>query len=125
MICTTPDGFRPVCIYSSRAEKPLSNTLKSGDVSWDMLGTNLSYKSKTGDWNTDTNRLILMDRMDFNKLGLGLDDLIEAYIQSVLSTIAIDLMAKKLVNSKGKFRKKFFSKLNDDPQLLDEIISEV
>ena len=46
-----------------------------------MLGTNLSHTKDTGEWTTDTNRLILMDRRDFNKLGLGLDDLIEAYIQ--------------------------------------------
>jgi hypothetical protein len=63
-----------------------------------------------------------MDRRDFNKLGLGLDDLIEAYIQSVLSTIAIDRMAKKLINSKGQFRIKLFSSMNDDPFLLNEIL---
>lgn len=121
MICATPKGFRPISIYSRRAEKPLSNVLQAGDHSWDMLGTNLSHQSDTGEWTTDTNRLILMDRRDFNKLGLGLDDLIEAYIQSVLSTIAIDRMAKKLINDKGKFRTKLFSALNDDPYLLNEI----
>ncbi|HSF90273.1 MAG TPA: hypothetical protein VLA46_12700 [Saprospiraceae bacterium] len=121
MICATPKGFRPISIYSRRAEKPLSNMLQAGDHSWDMLGTNLSHRSDTGEWTTDTNRLILMDRRDFNKLGLGLDDLIEAYIQSVLSTIAIDRMAKKLINGKGKFRTRLFSELNDDPYLLNEI----
>jgi len=95
--------------------------LHAGDHSWDMLGTNLSHRSDSGDWTTDTNRLILMDRRDFNKLGLGLDDLIEAYIQSVLSTIAIDRMAKKLISSRGKFRTKLFTSLNDDPYLLNEI----
>jgi hypothetical protein len=122
MICATPDGFKPVCIYSRRAELPLSHALTPTDTSWDILGTNLSYKSKTGDWKADTNRLLLMDRRDFNKLGLGLDDLIEAYIQSVLSTIAIDRMAKKLINSKGQFRIKLFSSMNDDPFLLNEIL---
>lgn len=37
-----------------------------------MLGTNLSYKDNNGAWQTNTNRLILMDRRDFNKLGLGI-----------------------------------------------------
>ncbi len=121
MICATPTGFRPVCVYSRRAEKPLSGEIRSGDSSWDMLGTNLSRKNESGEWITDTNRLILMDRRDFNKLGIGLDDLVEAYIQTVLSTIAIDRMAKRLINDKGQFRTKLFSSMNDDPFLLREI----
>lgn len=124
MVCATPEGFRPICIYSRKAEKPLVNDLSSSDSSWDMLGTNLSHRTSTGEWTTDTNRLILMDRRDFNTLGLGLDDLIEAYVQTVLSTIAIDRMAKRLLNSKGKFRTKFFSSINDDPQLVKEILKK-
>jgi hypothetical protein len=89
-----------------------------------MLGTNLSHKLESGDWTTDTHRLLLMDRRDFNKLGLGLDDLIEAYIQTVLSTVAIDRMAKQLINSKGKFRKKKFKAFDNDPLLLNEIPGE-
>ena len=65
---------------------------------------------------------MLTDRKDFNKLGLGLDDLIEAYIQTVLSTIAIDKMSKTLFNSKGRFRAKLFKSLNNDQALLDEIV---
>lgn len=125
MICATPQGFRPVCVYSRKTAKPLSNTLAPGVDSWDMLGTNLSHQSHAGEWTTDTNRLVMMDRRDFNTLGLGLDDLIEAYIQSVLSTIAIDRMAIELINSKGQFRKKLFTSLNDDPFLLNEIIRKV
>ena len=87
-----------------------------------MLGTNLSIKYAENEWGSDTNRLMLMDRRDFNKLGLGLDDLVEAYIQTVLSTIAIDKMCKNLYNSKGKFRMRLFKSLNDDPTLLDEIM---
>ena len=86
-----------------------------------MLGTNLSSKLGDNEWSSDTNRLLLMDRRDFNKLGIGLDDLIEAYIQTVLSTIAIDQMAQKLFNSKGKFSRRLFGSLNDDPTLLSEI----
>ena len=108
MVCATPSGFRPLSVYSRRAERPLSNQIEKGDHSWDMLGTNLSHKLGSGEWTTDTHRLMLMDRRDFNKLGLGLDDLIEAYIQTVLSTVAIDQMAKTLMNKKGNFRKKKF-----------------
>ncbi len=87
-----------------------------------MLGTNLSIKKGENEWDSDTKRLMLMDRRDFNKLGLGLDDLIEAYIQTVLSTIAIDKMAANLYNSKGKFRMKLFKSLNNDETLLNELL---
>ncbi len=46
--------------------------------SWAMLGTNLSVKKDSGEWDTEANRLLLMDRKDFNRLGLGVDDLIDA-----------------------------------------------
>ncbi|HUR30217.1 MAG TPA: hypothetical protein VMZ69_02230 [Saprospiraceae bacterium] len=124
MICSTGNGFRPVCVYSRRAQKPLTNDILNGESSWDMLGTNLSYRNEHGDWSTDTNRLILMDRRDFNHLGMGLDDLIEAYIQTVLSTIAIDKMAQKLTNYRGQFNAKLFASINDDPFLIREIMHE-
>ena len=78
-------------------------------------------KGQDGEWETDTNRLVLMDRRDFNKLGLGLDDLIEAYIQTVLSMVAIDKMAQSLINKQGKFRMRLFKSLDDDLGLIEEI----
>lgn len=122
MLGTTEDGIRPLCVYSRRAATPLQDHIVDGADSWSMLGTNLSVKEGENLWSSDTNRLMLMDRRDFNKLGLGLDDLIEAYIQTVLSTIAIDKMCKMLYNSKGKFRMRLFKSLNNDPTLLNEIM---
>ncbi|MCP9236664.1 hypothetical protein [Lewinella sp. JB7] len=123
MVSSTEDGLRPLACYSRRAADPLTDTLAAGAESWSMLGTNLSEKLGDNQWSSDTNRLLLMDRRDFNKLGIGLDDLIEAYIQTVLSTIAIDQMARKLFNSKGKFSLRLFSGLNNDPVLLSEILA--
>ena len=122
MVSSTKDGIRPLCTYSRRSAAPLIDELKDGSDSWKMLGTNLSVKLGANQWDSDTNRLMLMDRRDFNKLGLGLDDLIEAYIQTVLSTIAIDKMCINLYNSKGKFRMKLFKSLNNDNTLLNEIM---
>ena len=87
-----------------------------------MLGTNLSVKLDDLTWDTEAQRLLLMDRKDFNTLGLGLDDLIEAYVQTVLATIAIDRMCKRLTNEDGSFNLELFRSLNDDPALLDEIM---
>ncbi len=122
MLSSTETGIKPLVVYSRRAEKPLTDNLDKAADSWAMLGTNLSIKEGNNQWGSDTNRLMLTDRRDFNKLGLGLDDLIEGYIQTVLSTIAIDKMCKTLYNSKGKFRMKLFKSLNNDPTLLDEIM---
>jgi len=121
MVSSTETGIRPLCAYARRAKKPLVDHIESGTDSWEMLGTNLSFKNEDGSWGSDSNRLLLMDRRDFNKLGIGLDDLIEAYIQTVLSMVAIDKMAQTLINQKGRFRMKLFRSLNNDPGLLDEI----
>lgn len=122
MVSSTKQGIKPLCMYSRKALIPLADELTQGQDSWGMLGTNLSIKVGENKWDSDTNRLMIMDRRDYNKLGLGLDDLIEAYIQTVLSTIAIDKMCKSLFNSKGNFRLAYFKKLNDDDTLLNEIM---
>lgn len=122
MISSTERGLLPLCVYARRAKSPLEDTITEGSESWNMLGTNLSIKNPDGTWDSDTNRLLLMDRRDFNKLGIGIDDLIEAYIQTVLSTVAIDKMAKTLVNKQGKFKMRLFKSLNDDASLIDEIL---
>ena len=123
MVCAGPGGFRPLIIYARRARSPLLSKL--GEVpSWDMLGTNLSIKREDGGWDSDQERLLLMDSKDFNSLGLGIDELIEAYIQTVLSTLAIDQMAQRLITAKGAFRSKLFRSLNDDDTLLAEIMPD-
>lgn len=122
MVSVTATGIRPVCLYARRANLPLTDHLEEGVASWDILGTNLSIKKGEDLWEADTKRLIIMERRDFNKMGMGLDALIEAYIQTVLSMIAIDKMAEQLFNTKGQFRKRLFESLNDDKTLLDEIL---
>jgi hypothetical protein len=122
MVSSTKNGIRPLCVYSRRTAAPLTEQITNGSDSWEMLGTNLSVKLGKDDWSSETNRLMLMDRRDFNKLGLGLDDLIEAYIQTVISTIAIDKMCKTLMGTKGKFKNRLFKSLNNDETLLSEIM---
>ena len=120
MAYSSPKGFFPCAVYARRALEPLSSEVPKD--SWKVLGTNLSQKLGENEWSSDTKRLMLMDRKDFNSLGIGIDDLIEAYIQTVLSIIAIDKMAQNLVNKKGAFRHKLFKSLDNDKSLLDEIM---
>jgi hypothetical protein len=121
MVMSTADGLKPVAIYCRRAKKPLRKELRTGENSWDILGTNLSSRTKTGEWMSDSTRLMLMDRKDFNKIGLGLDELIEGYIQTVLAVLAIDKMAKNLLAKDGSFKKRLFASINADKKLCDEI----
>lgn len=121
-VASGPSGFRPIAIYARRARSPLASTIKAGNESWSMLGTNLSERSADGGWSADTDRLLLMDRRDFNKLGLGPDDLLEAYIQAVLSMLAIDQMAVTLTSKTGGLKRRLFRSLNDDPRLIDELM---
>lgn len=44
MIGSSPEGFFPVAIYARRARLPLAEKLDTGTNSWDVLGTNLSFK---------------------------------------------------------------------------------
>lgn len=119
MVCSTPTGIRPLAVYARRTRVPLE--ADPGTDSWSMLGTNLSVKRPDGTWDTETERLVLMDRRDFARLGLGLDDLIEAYVQTALSVHAIDLIARELLTSKGQLRRKLLASMVDDQALLAEI----
>lgn len=122
MVASGPDGFFPVAVYARRARKPLAAEISEANSSWDMLGTNLSVRSE-GRWLTETERLLLADNRDFHALGIGVDDLIEGFIQTVMSVVAIDTMACRLLTKKGVFRKRFFRGLNPDDALVDEVMS--
>jgi hypothetical protein len=120
MVYSSPKGFQPCAIYARRAKSPLEAVIKTN--SWDVLGTNLSEKISDNKWTSDTARLMLMDNKDFNSLGVGIDDLIEAYIQTILSIIAIDKMSQNLISKKGTFRMKLFKSLDNDETLVNEIM---
>ena len=122
MVGSGPEGFFPVGMYARRARSPLLPELPDGESSWDMLGTNLSVRAPDGEWSTESGRLLLCDNRDFNKLGIGVDDLIEAFIQTVMSVTAIDRMTQRLTTQKGVFRRKFFRQLNPDAALNAEIV---
>jgi len=121
MISWQGESFRPVAMYARRAPLNMSVELEPGTPSWHVLGTNLSKKVGEEQWETEPRRLLMMDRKDFNKLGLGIDDLIECFVQSVMANKAIDDLAQKLVKRGGGFRKVLFSSLNNDESLLKEI----
>jgi hypothetical protein len=123
-IGSSASGYYPCAVYARRARDPLLNELGPDTNSWDMLVTNLSLKVGVDSWNTDTSRLLLFDRRDFNRIGIGLDALISGFIQGVLAMTAIDRMANSLLTSKGRFRMKLFRSINNDPALHSEILRD-
>jgi hypothetical protein len=114
------ESLSPLALYARRAREPLVDNPDHIGNSWDVLGTNLSVKLDNGSWDTDTARLIIADRKDFNKLGLGVDNLIDAYIQTVLATVAIDKLALRLYDE-GRFNIELFRSLNKDDALVKEV----
>ena len=72
MVSGSSDGFKVVGVYGRKAPQPLSTSILPGVDSWSMLGTNLSVKLAGGKFTSESERLLLMDRRDFNVLGIGL-----------------------------------------------------
>ncbi|KNC83945.1 hypothetical protein SARC_03809 [Sphaeroforma arctica JP610] len=122
MVCGTEKGFRPVAMYARTAANELADKLDEDTNSWGILGTNLSVRSTDGTWDSETERLLLLDRKDFNRLGIGSDDLIEAYIQTVLATTAIDKMCARMMEEDGALNLSMFRTVNNDDALVAEIM---
>ena len=98
MMHYTSDGLRPLAVYSRKARLPLNQPLPEWAVSWDVYGTNLSVKEEDG-WSYEDDRLLLYDIRNFGRLGLGVDELIQAFVQSCMATIAVDQHAKTMFNN--------------------------
>lgn len=122
MVSATDHGLRPVAVYARRARDPLADEITAGSDSWGMLGTNLSVKTGSMSWDTETSRLLIMSTKDFNRLGLGIDELIDGYVQTLLSVIAIDKMCNRLVKPDGSFNMELFRSLHEDDTLVREIM---
>ena len=62
-----------------------------------------------------------MDSEEFSELGIGSDDLIDGFIQTILSTIAIDKFCDKILLDDFTINYDLFKMLNSDDKLLEEI----
>ncbi|CAG8646447.1 4156_t:CDS:2, partial [Ambispora gerdemannii] len=118
-------GFRPVCVYARRARTPLVEDYRdlSALNSWDMLGITLTVPDSTGKLIKEIDRLIPLDKKTFDQAKIDIDDLVDAYVQSFLATIAIDKMSSRLIRDDKEFNYALFKEMNPDPMLLREIDS--
>ncbi len=122
MVSWQQDRWAPVALYARRARQPMRDELDEGARSWDVLGTNLSTRHHDGSFGTEPRRLLMMDRRDYRRLGLGIDDLIDVFVQSVMATRAVDDMATRLVSDDGDFDRNLYRALSNDETLLAEIL---
>merc|ERR1712070_142551 len=112
MVISTVSGYQPLALYARRAPKPLGD-VSPGESSWEQLGTNLSTRLPNGRFSTDEARLIDLSTDSFDRLDLNEDALIESFVQTVLSAVAIDKMAKQLQPTMDvQFDVELFSSLN-------------
>lgn len=121
VITASESGFFPVSINGRRARKPIIKDNLENINSWEILGTNLSVKVDTNTWDTESKRVLLMDSEEFSELGIGSDDLIDGFIQTILSTIAIDKFCDKILLDDFTINYDLFKMLNSDDKLLEEI----
>jgi hypothetical protein len=120
LVCSGPRGFEPVAAYARRAPEPLD----SGAPASRRFATNLSGRNAGGAWTLDDSRLVPLGAAGFELLGLSLDDLIDAYVQTVLSVWAIEQMSRSLLDEHGDFSRQAFLAENGDDALLGELLGD-
>jgi hypothetical protein len=121
MVVNTPEGYRPVSMYGRRAKAPLESRVGGEISSWDVFGTNLSVKLGADKWKYDEEeRQIVVTDNQFGEMNLSIADIADIYLQAVVSNLAINQMADRLMRY-GTFDFKLFSRLNKDPGLVDTI----
>ena len=114
-------GFIPISINGRRGRKPIVKDVSDEQNSWDILGTNLSVRINSNTWENESERVIAMSTDDFDQLGIGLDDLIDGYVQTVLSVVAIDKFCDCFMSESNELNYSMFSILNSDEKFVQEI----
>jgi hypothetical protein len=120
LVCSGPRGFEPVAAYARRARDPLG----SGASAPRRFATNLSSRDASGAWTVDDSRLVPLGTAGFDQLGLSLDDLVDAYVQTVLSVWAIEQMSRSLLDGHGDIDHQAFLAESGDDVLLGELLSD-
>lgn len=116
----TQYGYRPIALFARRASKPLTTKDDSSNL-WDIIGTNMGSINSEGKLVLDQSRAMYSSMYEFDNYGLNLDDLIDVYVQSILTMLAIDQMALKLTRN-GKFDKEMYKMMvNPNDLLLSKI----
>jgi hypothetical protein len=116
-VAYTENGFRPSSIFSRKAKSPLKEKLEDITDYKKVLSTNIG-----GSIDYD-NQVVILDEEGFAHIGVKLENLIDAFIQTVLGAISIDMMACSLMKDNQFDHEKYLS-LNHDEKLYEELKSK-
>ncbi|XP_037025300.1 uncharacterized protein LOC119066766 [Bradysia coprophila] len=127
--CNSPSGFKMITICSARAPAPFAKDGETADIAPGLL-----HKIKTVHeddvyvTNIASNpdgelRSFYFDDAGVKGMGIGMDDVIDGFMQTVYCTHAIDNMCKKLIMENGELDVQLLRELNPDPQLLAEVVT--
>lgn len=68
-------------------------------------------------------RVYCVDDDGMKSMGIGIDDVVDVFMQTVYCTLAIDNMCKKLTMEDGELNMQLLKELNPDPRLLAEVVT--
>eukprot|EP00997_Jenningsia_sp_PLL12_P005766 NODE_229_length_2078_cov_78.608181_g197_i0.p1 GENE.NODE_229_length_2078_cov_78.608181_g197_i0~~NODE_229_length_2078_cov_78.608181_g197_i0.p1 ORF type:complete len:355 (-),score=87.91 NODE_229_length_2078_cov_78.608181_g197_i0:283-1347(-) len=121
MVGGGPNGFQIIAMYARQAAVAFEEVPPTDvEAASQMLCTNLSVKLGENHFTTQPERLLPMDIRNFDILGIGIDDLVEGFVQSVMAMTAIDVLCQRLM-PKNQFSFPLFQRICDDNTLLQEI----
>lgn len=109
MVSSGTCGLKPLLVYARKAHTPLPIKLPTEDdddndddeyaSGHDYYVTNLSVLEHPGTFSSDVSRLVPAAEHCFDALGIGIDLLIEGYIQTCMAVHAIDELASELLET--------------------------
>lgn len=125
--CSLPSGFKMTAIRGARAPEPFASICSETNRSPTSTKTlnEDAYITNIGTDDRSASRLVILDDAAMRGLAIGIDDIVDGFIQTVFSIHAIDAMCKRLTTSDGELNLQLLKELNPDPQLLAELMSNL
>lgn len=128
--CDSPTGFKTIAICCARAPAPFAKNGETAEIASDALLNKIktvheddAYVSNIGTNPDSEQRSFYVDDAGMKGMGIGMDDVVDGFMQTVYSTLAIDNMCKKLTMEDGELNMQLLKELNPDPQLLAEVVT--
>lgn len=128
--CNSPTGFKMITICCARAPAPFAKNGEAAEIAPNALLNKIRtvhendvYITNIGPNPNGEERSFYVDDAGMKGMGIGMDDVIDGFMQTVYSIHAIDNMCKKLTMEDGELNMQLLTELNPDPQLLAEVVT--
>lgn len=123
--CSDPSGFKMTAIRAARAARPFTSIRsEENKLLTDSIETldEDAYITNLGTTGRSESRAIIIDDAAMDALAIGIDDVVDGFMQTVFSIHAIEDMCKRFTTKDGELNLELLKELNPDPQLLAELI---